>query len=105
MLGICSVLFKQKTAYEMRMSDWSSDVCSSDLVDRRRDLGAQRRAVLEPRKELGGAKIGEEAEFGAQAEDRLFGAQMPLDRIEARVADGAEQDRVGGFRSEERRLG
>src|SRR3546814_10538225 len=29
--------FKQKTAYEMRISDWSSDVCSSDLfaVDRR----------------------------------------------------------------------
>src|SRR3546814_1113936 len=25
------VLFKQKTAYEMRSSDWSSDVCSSDL--------------------------------------------------------------------------
>src|SRR3546814_10257210 len=25
------VLFKQKTAYEMRISDWSSDVCSSDL--------------------------------------------------------------------------
>src|SRR3546814_20057095 len=24
--------FKQKTAYEMRISDWSSDVCSSDLV-------------------------------------------------------------------------
>src|SRR3546814_8991076 len=32
---ICCVLvvffFKQKTAYEMRISDWSSDVCSSDL--------------------------------------------------------------------------
>src|SRR3546814_4331422 len=28
----CGVLFcKQKTAYEMRISDWSSDVCSSDL--------------------------------------------------------------------------
>src|SRR3546814_6050049 len=27
--------FKQKTAYEMRISDWSSDVCSSDLDDRR----------------------------------------------------------------------
>src|SRR3546814_5708167 len=29
----CSVIFffKQKTAYEMRISDWSSDVCSSDL--------------------------------------------------------------------------
>src|SRR3546814_7909294 len=25
--------FKQNTAYEMRISDWSSDVCSSDLVD------------------------------------------------------------------------
>src|SRR3546814_2036211 len=24
--------FKQKTAYEMRISDWSSDVCSSDLM-------------------------------------------------------------------------
>src|SRR3546814_10731896 len=28
--------FKQKTAYEMRISDWSSDVCSSDLHDHRR---------------------------------------------------------------------
>src|SRR3546814_2656151 len=27
--------FKQKTAYELRISDWSSDVCSSDLVGRR----------------------------------------------------------------------
>src|SRR3546814_5893859 len=26
-------LFKQKTAYEMRISDWSSDVCSSDLMN------------------------------------------------------------------------
>src|SRR3546814_10904833 len=26
--------FKQKTAYEMRISDWSSDVCSSDLLAR-----------------------------------------------------------------------
>src|SRR3546814_7028204 len=26
------VLYKQKTAYEMRISDWSSDVCSSDLT-------------------------------------------------------------------------
>src|SRR3546814_1060811 len=27
------VFFKQKTAYDMRISDWSSDVCSSDLPD------------------------------------------------------------------------
>src|SRR3546814_1803032 len=35
--------FKQKTAYEMRISDWSSDVCSSDLINRgeyRADDGA-----------------------------------------------------------------
>src|SRR3546814_9427208 len=30
---MCDV-FKQKTAYEMRISDWSSDVCSSDLIAR-----------------------------------------------------------------------
>src|SRR3546814_8752181 len=30
--------FKQKTAYEMRISDWSSDVCSSDLVATQEDL-------------------------------------------------------------------
>src|SRR3546814_19504683 len=30
--------FKQKTAYEMRISDWSSDVCSSDLTELTRAL-------------------------------------------------------------------
>src|SRR3546814_6688108 len=30
--------FKQKTAYEMRISDWSSDVCSSDLLATERQL-------------------------------------------------------------------
>src|SRR3546814_5329057 len=34
----CVFFFKQKTAYEMRISDWSSDVCSSDL---RRVAGRQ----------------------------------------------------------------
>src|SRR3546814_5655117 len=29
--GILLFFFKQKTAYELRISDWSSDVCSSDL--------------------------------------------------------------------------
>src|SRR3546814_7802127 len=32
MLLMCFFFFKQKTAYEMRISDWSSDVCSSDLI-------------------------------------------------------------------------
>src|SRR3546814_1943255 len=32
-INVCCIFFfcKQKTAYEMRISDWSSDVCSSDL--------------------------------------------------------------------------
>src|SRR3546814_2062240 len=34
--------FKQKTAYEMRISDWSSDVCSSDLGRPGRLSGARR---------------------------------------------------------------
>src|SRR3546814_10684704 len=31
--GVFFFFFKQKTAYEMRISDWSSDVCSSDLPE------------------------------------------------------------------------
>src|SRR3546814_1948141 len=44
--GVCRVLFffKQKTAYEMRISDWSSDVCSSDLRRSRRAPAARRNA-------------------------------------------------------------
>src|SRR3546814_11109786 len=48
-LGLCMIslfvffFFKQKTAYEMRISDWSSDVCSSDLL---RLLLAVQRLVL-----------------------------------------------------------
>src|SRR3546814_4443519 len=37
MLFWCFFFFKQKTAYEMRISDWSSDVCSSDLSGLVRD--------------------------------------------------------------------
>src|SRR3546814_4199782 len=32
------VFVKQKTAYELRMSDWSSDVCSSDLESEPQDI-------------------------------------------------------------------
>src|SRR3546814_3687589 len=43
-----SFLFKQKTAYEMRIGDWSSDVCSSDLLvpgDSEGYIGGGRRTV------------------------------------------------------------
>src|SRR3546814_1839627 len=47
--------FKQKTAYEMRISDWSSDVCSSDLADseeqhERQKYRDQQAHALPPRK-------------------------------------------------------
>src|SRR3546814_11448448 len=45
----CSVyvfFFKQKTAYEMRISDWSSDVCSSDLSATRAELSGPQTALM-----------------------------------------------------------
>src|SRR3546814_3480674 len=38
-VSVCFFVFKQKTADEMRISDWSSDVCSSDLFYRHGDIG------------------------------------------------------------------
>src|SRR3546814_10068805 len=71
-IGVCFFLFKQKTAYDMRISDWSSDVCSSDLrffadvggeeALRRHDL--QGRALLGDR--LGGGERSEERRVGKE---------------------------------------
>src|SRR3546814_340034 len=48
---ICEFFFcKQKTAYEMRISDWSSDVCSSDLGPSRPAGGGARVAVAAARR-------------------------------------------------------
>src|SRR3546814_4390064 len=52
-------VFKKKTAYEVRISDWSSDVCSSDLTGRRHGRVAARpsslcRALLRGRGVAGG---------------------------------------------------
>src|SRR3546814_7364714 len=51
--------FKQKTAYEMRISDWSSDVCSSDLAPEERPHRALTSCLLVHRCEivLGGDHI------------------------------------------------
>src|SRR3546814_16232476 len=46
MLHVFFFFFKQKTAYEMRISDWSSDVCSSDLISDGPVSGAQWRDFL-----------------------------------------------------------
>src|SRR3546814_10702313 len=39
--------FKPMTAYEVRISDWSSDVCSSDLADRDEGIARRDRAAVE----------------------------------------------------------
>src|SRR3546814_9234451 len=49
--------FKQKTAYEMRISDWSSDVCSSDLARALYQSGDIDKAEL-GRDDLGGPRYG-----------------------------------------------
>src|SRR3546814_10495368 len=45
MVSLGVFFFKQKTAYEMRISDWSSDVCSSDLIELIGDMTALRVAL------------------------------------------------------------
>src|SRR3546814_11609087 len=51
----CIFFFKQKTAYEMRISDWSSDVCSSDLIGLDVGFGQRkaRRTAVDDRAECG----------------------------------------------------
>src|SRR3546814_7314610 len=49
MIEVLFFFFKQKTAYEMRISDWSSDVCSSDLFGSELDLDAYLDSYLSPR--------------------------------------------------------
>src|SRR3546814_9057671 len=74
-------VYKQKTAYEMRISDWSSDVCSSDLLDRldgalrvpvRVGLGAMRSAIRLARQ---GHVVAEVKIGGLGVADRPFAAR------------------------------
>src|SRR3546814_15181061 len=85
-------LFKQKTAYEMRISDWSSDVCSSDLDDRGRAVGhgqpQHAQAVRSGRHAV---------QLRHRGQLRRHGEEMVAHRL------GAVQRQLG--RSEERRVG
>src|SRR3546814_1469363 len=75
----CFFFFKQKTAYEMRISDWSSDVCSSDL-----------------RRHLPALHLGDAAE-GVQDEDLdRFAVAAGLDGGRAGVAGGGADDGGAG---------
>src|SRR3546814_5663068 len=88
---MCSFLlfffFKQKTAYEMRISDWSSDVCSSDLSllgphapRAHQHLGGVSRSH-QPRQRPGEAALGAQAELREGSdEDRIVGGDADLGR-------------------------
>src|SRR3546814_3449968 len=51
--------FKQKTAYDMRISDWSSDGCSSDLAAVKLERAIDHRGAG-----IGGEALGHRGEFG-----------------------------------------
>src|SRR3546814_1827746 len=85
--------FKQKTAYEMRISDWSSDVCSSDLLveDRRRGRRIFEVGTADQRaRAVGAADDDAEAAFRHLWHHPLQRAVM----VEQRIAAG-EQEGVG----------
>src|SRR3546814_14020827 len=99
---VCFFFFKQKTAYEMRISDWSSDVCSSDLVEL--GTGQFYRAAAGQRQGLpipclaGGARTSGTTGFrnrvpGIAAVCHATGGVAPL----ARLSDSAHH-RVAGDR-------
>src|SRR3546814_4825377 len=90
------VFFKQKTAYEMRISDWSSDVCSSDLFDERvaiDDLPFGGRHLL-AHGELLRAHGGLDARQALHVLNEV--AETVHDAPPAGFDDLALQDRIGG---------
>src|SRR3546814_86222 len=101
--------FKEKTAYEMRISDWSSDVCSSDLILHRRDFVLPHRParvmrqklVVQPqlrlargigRQKLGPRKIGlqegvgqQQAAVGVAVEQMVAGRNPEIPHFRSRI--------------------
>src|SRR3546814_998439 len=70
--------FKQKTAYEMRISDWSSDVCSSDLQQVAQKVPLALGALQESRL-LVGCQAGEKAmQILGHVEDHVAALRAPL---------------------------
>src|SRR3546814_2334017 len=70
--------FKQKTAYEMRISDWSSDVCSSDLCRCSQDRrpSPPRLALARPAKPAAREQAADRpAQAGSRSEERRVGKE------------------------------
>src|SRR3546814_9065462 len=75
--------FKQKTAYEMRISDWSSDVCSSDLLRLEPPSHGLFRTTMRE-VQLGGKTLPAHAQIcvlfaSANGDDSVFGCPRSLD--------------------------
>src|SRR3546814_13190077 len=108
---LCVFFFKQKTAYEMRISDWSSDVCSSDLVDAVAARGGDRAAIgrMADVPVAGAGRI----DLDAAVEPGLAQARTQRALGHRRAADVAQADHQQALRlrhrspprSEERRVG
>src|SRR3546814_10311034 len=90
--------FKQKTAYEMRISDWSSDVCSSDLVDISLSVSPIVDSTL---KIVGASKIARDITDRRRAEEQK---DLLLREMDHRVKNLFALAN-GMVRSEERRVG
>src|SRR3546814_4302818 len=91
------MFFKQKTSYEMRMSDWSSDVCSSDRILRLAGVGARLVAAIVTQIE---ALAGLGLDRQDRAPRRLGEARLRLESIK-RTREEGESEALAGGRSEE----
>src|SRR3546814_8053801 len=81
--------FKQKTAYELRISDWSSDVCSSDLAVEAPEVAEELQADEDHE------KAGDEGKAALRQEQGLVGARTGRQSRTQRSGKGAEEH-VGG---------
>src|SRR3546814_18298313 len=95
----------------MRISDWSSDVCSSDLAPNLAAANKRVRNILKQAGDVCGNV--DPARFEHAAEKQLFAALKSIDAQNAKTADYTQQlinlealrEPVDAFRSEERRVG
>src|SRR3546814_6987987 len=106
-LSLFFFFFKQKTAYEMRISDWSSDVCSSDLETeaqrRLRREGRNQRVLAQPPLKDRDQPARQRQDHQPQQHRPFVIAPRPRDLEDHRLqAVAVARDE---FRSEERRVG
>src|SRR3546814_6313892 len=96
--------FKQKTAYEMRISDWSSDVCSSDLageVGRRPRGAAPQDGAVPDRRSLVGIEAPAQGRVDAVGAEEQGARNLAARRV-ALLVDKGSDDEIGRASGRER---